>query len=247
MTVSAAVQSRTSSWPWLMLPARLTLFAFFQLGIAILLALAGTEAAWPAAAAWWPITAVLANLVCIGLLRALFWREGLRYRDIFRIQRQTMKQDLPTILGTLILAGPIAFLPNMLTATWLFGDQQVALDLFIQPLPLRGFIAAALLFPVTIALAELPTYFAYSMPRLEVQTGRCWLAVLLPSLFLALQHCTLPLLFDGRFLAWRLLMFIPFALFVGLLLRWRPQLLPYLVVVHGLMDLATVLMIPTAG
>jgi hypothetical protein len=29
-------------------------------------------------------------------------------------------------------------------------------------------------------------------------------------------------------------------------LAWRPQLLPYLVVVHGLLDLATVLMIPTA-
>ena len=41
-------------------------------------------------------------------------------------------------------------------------------------------------------------------------------------------------------------MFIPLALFVGLLLRWRPKLLPYLVVVHGLMDLALVLMVPTA-
>ena len=35
-------------------------------------------------------------------------------------------------------------------------------------------------------------------------------------------------------------------LFVGVLLRWRPQLLPYMVVVHGLMDLALVLMVPTA-
>lgn len=30
------------------------------------------------------------------------------------------------------------------------------------------------------------------------------------------------------------------------LLCWRPQLLPYLVVVHDLLDMATVLMIPTA-
>jgi membrane protease YdiL (CAAX protease family) len=97
----------------------------------------------------------------------------------------------------------------------------------------------------TVALTELPTYFAYCMPRLEAQTGR-WSAVLLSSFFLAAQHCTLPLIWDGRFFVWRLLMFIPFALFVGLLLRWRPQLLPYLVVVHGLMDLAMVLMVPTA-
>ena len=85
------------------------------------------------------------------------------------------------------------------------------------------------------------------MPRLEAQTGRTWLAVLVPSLFLAIQHCTLPLLMDGRFITWRLLMYLPFALFVGLLLHWRPQLLPYLVVVHGLMDMAAALMIPIAG
>lgn len=63
--------------------------------------------------------------------------------------------------------------------------------------------------------------------------------------FLAVQHGTLPLIFDGRFIAWRVLMYLPFALSVGLLLRWRPQLLPYPVVVHGLLDMATAFMIPT--
>lgn len=198
-----------------------------------------------AAAAWWPVTAVLANLVCIWLLHSLYRQEGARYLDIFRIQRQTIKKDLLILLGALLLTGPIAFLPNILTATWLFGAQEVALEMFLQPIPVWGIVLAAILFPITIALSELPTYFVYCMPRLEAQTGRCWLAVLLPSLFLAAQHAALPLLFDGRFIIWRLLMFIPFALFVGLL-RWRPQLLPYLVVVHGLMDMATVLMIPTA-
>lgn len=31
-------------------------------------------------------------------------------------------------------------------------------------------------------------------------------------------------------------MFLPFALAVGFLLRWRPRLLPYLAIVHILMD-----------
>lgn len=244
MVIHADVQQ--SRWPWLMLPARLMLFAFWQMVLALVLVLRGTPNAWQASAAWWPVTAVLANFVCIGLLHSLYRQEGANYRHIFRIQRQTIKTDLLVLLGTLILAGPIAFLPNILAGTWLFGAQQAALDLFLQPLPVWGFILAAILFPVTIALAELPTYFAYCMPRLEAQTGRRWLAVLLPSLFLAAQHCTMPLMFNGRFIAWRFLMFLPFALFLGLLLRWRPQLLPYLVVVHGLMDLAAVLMIPTA-
>jgi hypothetical protein len=197
-----------------------------------------------ASAAWWPITAILANLVCIWLLISLYRQEGSSYRALFGIQRQTLRQDLPIMLGLLLLFGPVTILPNILLGNWLFGAQQIALDMFIQPLPVWAFVTAVLLFPVTMAMAELPTYFGYSMPRIEAQTGRRWLAVLLPSLFLAVQHCTLPLIIDGRFIVWRLLMFFPFALLVGLILRWRPQLLPYLVVVHGLMDLATVLMIP---
>ena len=243
MVITAPTQSSRSSW--LMLPARLALFAFWQMVVAIVFVLLGVSDAWRVSVAWWPVTAVLANLVCLWLLHNLYRQEGKRFWDIFRIQRQTLKADLLILLGTLIFTGPIAFLPNILTANWLFGTQQAALDMFIQPLPLWSIIFAAVLFPVTIALTELPTYFAYCLPRLEAQTGR-WPAVLLASFFLAAQHCTLPLIWDGRFLLWRLLMFIPFALFVGVLLRWRPQLLPYMVVVHGLMDLALVLMVPTA-
>ncbi len=245
MVITATLQ-RSNRWPWLMLPARLALFAFWQMVIAVILALGQVSDAWLAAAAWWPITATLTNLVCLGLLGHLYQQEGRRFSEIFHIQRQTMKKDLLILLGTLIVAGPVAFLPNILTATWLFGTQAAALELFLQPLPAWGFTLAIILFPVTMALAELPTYFAYSMPRLEAQTGRRWLATLLASLFLAAQHVTLPLIFDSPFLAWRLLMYLPFALLVGLLLRWRPQLLPYLVVVHGLLDMATAFMIPIA-
>jgi len=247
MATTTIVQTQSSPWPWLMLPARLVLFGFWQFIIAVLLRLLGTADPWLASAAWWPLSAFLANLICIGWLDRLYRWEGLRFWDIFRIQRQTMKQDLLIVLGAFILAGPIAFLPNILAATWLFGEQQDALDLFMQPLPSWGFVLGLVLFPMTMALAELPTYFAYCMPRLETQTGRRWLAVLLPALFLALQHCTLPLIFDGRFIAWRLLMYLPFAIFIGLLLRWRPQLLPYLVVEHFLLDMATAFMIPLAG
>lgn len=239
--------TRRNPWPWIMLPARLLLFAFWQLGFALLAQVMGSIDPWLASAAWWPLTAVLANIVCIWLLMILFRQEGSSYRDLFRIRRDTLKQDLLVLLGATLLFGPVAFLPNILLGNWLFGTQQAALDLFIQPLPAWTLIAAVALFPITMALAELPTYFGYAMPRIEAQTGSRWLAVLVPALFLALQHCTLPLIIDGRFLAWRLLMYLPFALLVGVLLRWRPQLLPYFVIVHGLMDLATVLMIPAIG
>jgi hypothetical protein len=149
MVITAPAQSSRLSW--LMLPARLALFAFWQMVVAIVFVLLGESDAWQASAAWWPVTAVLANLVCLWLLHNLYRQEGARFWHIFRLQRQTLKTDLLILLGTLIFTGPIAFLPNIMTANWLFGTQQAALDMFIQPLPLWSIIFAAILFPVTVA------------------------------------------------------------------------------------------------
>ena len=232
-----------SRWPWLMLPTRTILFAAFQALFALGFLLTGSATAWNDSANWWPFVVTLANLVCIALLVWLYRCEGKRYWDLFRFQRETVKSDLLALLGILAISGPIAMLPNLLAANWLFGNQQTALDLFIRPLPVWAAYASLVIFPVTIALAELPTYFAYVMPRLARYTGRPWLALLLASFFLSAQHVALPLLPDGRFILWRLIMFFPFALMLGMVLRWRPRLLPYLVIIHGLMDLGTAAML----
>jgi len=38
-------------------------------------------------------------------------------------------------------------------------------------------------------------------------------------------------------------MYLPFAVFVGIVLHWRPRLLPYFVVIHVLMDISFALML----
>lgn len=219
----------------LLLPVRLLLFAGFQ----ILLAVAAGS--WSRGAGLWPIAATLTNLVTIGLLFDLFRLEGGSYAALFRPDRSTLRADLLLLAGVIVIGAPLAILPNIWLAGWLFGDPNTALDLLLQPQPLP-IVLAALAFPLTIMFAELPFYFGYIMPRLERQTRSTWLAVLLPALFLAAQHIALPLLFDLRFIAWRGLMYLPFALYLGVVLRWRPRLMPYLAIIHGLLDLSVVAM-----
>jgi hypothetical protein len=108
----------------------------------------------------------------------------------------------------------------------------------VRPLPLWAAYATIVLFPVTQGLAELATYFGCVMPRLASQGTNKYLALALPALMLGLQHVAVPFLFDGRFIAWRALMYIPFAFFAALLLRWRPRLLPYLALIHALMNMS---------
>jgi hypothetical protein len=122
----------------------------------------------------------------------------------------------------------------------IFGDPMIPTLMLFRPLPGWALILS-FLFPLTIAFAELPTYFGYVMPRLESQLKNGWLAWLIASLALAAQHMFLPFIFDGGFLLWRLLMYLPFALFAGLLIKLRPTLLPYSIIVHALADVSAVL------
>jgi hypothetical protein len=112
--------------------------------------------------------------------------------------------------------------------------------MLFRPLPMWAFVVS-FLFPLTIAFAELPTYFGYAMPRLEAQLKNGWIAWLIASFFLAAQHMFLPLILDGGYLLWRFGMFLPFALLTGLVIKLRPALLPYFVIVHALLDVTTVL------
>ena len=234
-------QERVVKWqtwlPWFLLPFRLVLFVASQGLLALMLA-----DGWVGSSAWWPLAATMTNVATIAVLVWSVRTEGRSYWSLFRFQRIRAIQDLGWLVLTAIIVLPLALLPNIAIATLLFGNTETALGMLLRPLPMWA-ATMALAFPATIALAELPLYFGYIMPRIEAQTGRKWLAVVAPALFLSAQHVTLPLIIDWRFMVWRLFMFLPFALIVGIIVQVRPSLLAYLVVLHGLLDLTLVVML----
>ena len=242
--VAQRSSEHVAAWPWLMLFGRVALLAGWQALVALGFYLEGRAAPWQASIAWWPLTVALANLTAMALLVRLYRDEGGSYWDLFRPQRQHLRGDLLAMLGLLVITGPVSMAPNILLANALFGSPEAAVAIMLQPLPRWALYAGLVLFPLTQGLVELPTYFAYVMPRLKSQGLPGWLAVSLPAMLLGLQHIAVPLVFDARFIAWRGLMFLPFAFLAGLALYWRPRLLPYMVVVHIVMDLAFVVMLP---
>jgi hypothetical protein len=232
---------------WLILFSRLVLFVVVQALFALGFFLAGSTSAWEIGANWWPFVVIIVNLICVALLMRAFLTEGKRYWDIFHVSKENILRDLLTVLGLFLLGGPISYFPNPMLSKALFGDSQLVLPLLVRPLPFWAVYTSILIFPITQGLAELATYFGYVMPRLESHGMRPWLAITLPSLILGLQHIALPLLFDVRFILWRGLMFVPFAFFVGIVLHWRPRLLPYIAIVHVLMDMSFAMMLLTVA
>lgn len=233
----------TWAWPLVMLVSRTVLFALFQATIGVICALQGLSAPWNASVAWWPVTVTLTNLACVALLAWLARREGMRWWDLYRVERHRVGRELLILLGLLVVIAPAVQVPNVTVATWLFGDPQRAFDLFFRPLPLWVVYVCLVLFPLTHVFAELATYYGYTMPRLAALSGRRWVAISLAAFWHAAQHCMLPLLFDWRFILWRLLMFLPLAFLMAFILNWRPRLLPYMMVIHGLLDFPLVLML----
>ena len=233
------------AWPLGMLVSRLLLFALWQTVIAFIFLLSGSETAWQDSVAWWPVTITLSNFVCLYLLRRLTAAEHLRLTDLYNVDRRRFRQDILPAIAVTLLAAPLALLPGVWLGNMLFGSVDAAYAVILQPLPMPAVYALSLLFPVTIALSELPTYFGYVMPRLEAlwPARSKWPAVLLPVLFLALQHSAAPLIWDWRFIVWRFGMFLPLALLFGLALRRRATLMPYLMVIHALADVQVIVAI----
>ena len=246
---SIEIQKRAGAQkiPWarpvLMLFSRLALFAAWQAVVALVFALQGNPDPWGASTAWWPLTVSLANLVSIALLRHVANAEGLRLRDLYRVERHTFWRELLICLGALVVSAPLSMLPNTFLGNLLFGDVTLTSTMMFRPLPVAAVYGLMLFLVLTIPFAELPTYFSYVMPRLAVLTGKGWVALIIASFMLGAQHIAFPLIFDVRFILWRLFMFLPFALWIGFALYKRPRLLPYLMVGHALMDFTLLFML----
>jgi len=198
-----------------MLFSRTILFALWQSVFALGFRLAGSTRPWAASVPWWLLTASLGNITNIGLLAWVARREGTRLSHIFNFERRTWRVDVPLVIAATAVAAPLGYFPNPLLARALFGSRGVVIPMMFQPLPEWAIRLAAFVFPISIALSELPNYYGYVMPRLKTLTGAGWQIIIMVSLSHSLQHITLPLLFDVRFMLCRFGMFLPFALFVA--------------------------------
>ena len=235
---STASQNQSRKLPQLLalLASRLFLFLLFQCITALVMS------SWMRSEGYWLLAATLTNLVSIALLFYLFRSEGWSYLSLFRFDRLTYRKDVRVFIMLALLTGPVAFVPNFLLSKWLWADPAIPYEMMFRPMESWLAIIMLVVFPVTITLAELATYFGYIMPRLMGGLRSKWLGVALPVLFLSLQHITLPFIPDLKFILYRGLVFLPFAALIGIALYKRPTLFPYFAILHGVMDLGTAVM-----
>lgn len=228
---------------------RLVVFALAQGAIALLLAGSGTHDAWDASAAWWPFSMTVGSIATFLFLRRRGRVEGFGYGRLLRPVHDEWPKDLLRAVVVVAIGGTLAVGGQIGLAFAIFGDAKAPNALLVQPLPLWAAVTALIVFPLSVALTELPLYLGYVQPRLVQRTGSAAAGILLPAVFLSLQHATAPLIFDPLFILWRGSMFIGFAVVLAFGTQRWPTILPYLVVAHFALDLqaAVSILLASAG
>jgi membrane protease YdiL (CAAX protease family) len=241
----AALQERRQAgqiswaWPVILLFARFILAVIAQATVAGAYMLQGHPTPWQAAAPWWIVYGTAIDIVCLVLLWRLARREGVRLWSLVTSQRKRLGRDL--LMG-LALVVPFALTMVGLAMVFtpvIYGDTPPPAVMI--PLPLWAALYSLLVWPVIWAFAEEMTYLGYSLPRLEVLSGRAWPAVLMVSFGWGLQHCALPIV-DWRWAIFRFAVPFVFGIAWSLLYLRTRRLLP-LIVAHWAANTAAVLML----
>lgn len=190
---------------------------------------------------WWYFQVIITNIVCFFLLMILLRKEKKTYVDLLQFDKKKLKEDI-RIFAVILLPSLIIGAAGMFGGAYaIFGNFAIMEQMNKTP-PLWAAYIVLLFFPATIALVELPLYFAYSFQRIESVFNARVLAFIGSAFFLALQHIFIPVIFDVQYMVWRFLSFLPLALFLGNIYMRKRRMLP-LIAVHLLLDLQAAVMV----
>jgi membrane protease YdiL (CAAX protease family) len=206
--------------------------------VAAIFALRSSPTPWHDAEPWLPVYGTLIDAGCLALLWRLTRQEGIRLSDLVGFERTRLTRDV--LLGLALIPVSLVFIfTGTYAAGWLvYGTLRQ--PYFLAGLPLPATLYGVLVWPFLWGLTEQMTYNGYLAPRVQVLSRSTAIAVAVVASVWSLQHAFMPLTFNPRFMTFRLVASVPFAVFETLLyLRFR-RLLP-LAVAHALMDGATVL------
>ena len=230
----------TLTWhgPALMLFARAALGVAAQGLVATIFALRASRTPWRDAEPWLPVYGTLIDAGCLALMWRLTRREGIRLFDLIGFERTRLARD--ALLGVALIPACLVFIfAGVYAAGWVvYGKPEP--PYFFALLPLPAALYGVLVWPFIWGLTEQMTYNGYLLPRFQVlsSTG---VAVAVVAFAWSLQHAFMPLTFEPRFMAFRLLSSVPQSVFITLLYLRLRRVLP-LAIAHALMDGATVLL-----
>ena len=186
---------------------------------------------------WWSVIASAINIITILLLIFAAKMTGQTYWQLIDLRhgRQSIRK---TILISLALAA-VGMSGMYLSGLICYGSVMPEVSVkIIAPIPAALAVVNLILLPATVSFAEDGLYLGCGVNNIENK----YAAIIVPAFFYALQHCFIPTFFDGKYILYRFLSFLPLTVIFCIYYRRKHDPLP-IIIGHTLLDLATAQMI----
>ena len=226
MDATSVRQEKGPGYIAYLLPARSIVFLLVFLAGAYM-----TKQELRGISSWWSVAASAVNVVTILFLVIASKRAGSSYRELINYRKGSFRARHIGVILLLVLIGTA----GMYLAGYIcYGVIPYPAPMMVEPIPIVPAAINLMVLPVTTALAEDGLYLGGGVNNIKNR----YAAVIVPAFFYALQHCFIPTIFDGRYMIYRFISFLPLTLILCLYYYRRRDPMP-IMIAHALLDLAT--------
>ncbi len=185
---------------------------------------------------WWSIVATIVNIITILILIFVSKKLKSNYWTLMNYEKGKTKTKQVIIIAFVVLW--IGTLGMYLAGFICYGKFPYAAPMMIAPIPLVLAIINCVILPLTVPFAEDGLYLGCGVNQIKNKH----LSILIPAFFYALQHSFIPTLFDGKYIVYRFLSFLPLTIILCWYYKKKQNPLP-IMVGHALIEIASVAMI----
>ena len=185
---------------------------------------------------WWSIVATVVNIVTILILVAAAKKMKSSYWKLVNYKKGKTKIKAVIIISLIVLW--IGTLGMYLAGFICYGKFPYAAPMMIAPIPAALAIINFIVLPLTVPFAEDGLYLGCGVNSFKNK----YMAIIIPAFFYALQHSFIPTLFDGKYIIYRFLSFLPLTIILCWYYYKKKNPLP-IMVGHALIEIASVAMI----
>ena len=185
---------------------------------------------------WWSIVATIVNIITIVLLICITKKMNISYSKLINYEKGKTKIKNVIVVSLIVLF--IGTIGMYLSGFICYGKFPYAAPMMIEPIPLILAIINFILLPLTVSFAEDGLYLGCGVNSFKNK----YMAIIVPAVFYALQHCFIPTLFDGKYIIYRFLSFLPLTIILCWYYHKHKNPVP-IMIGHTLIEMASVIMI----
>lgn len=185
---------------------------------------------------WWSIVATIVNIITILLLVFISKKMNIGYLKLINYEKGKTKIKQVIIISLIVLF--VGTFGMYLAGFICYGKFPYAAPMMIAPIPLVLAIINFIVLPLTVPFAEDGLYLGCGVNSFKNK----YMAIFIPAFFYALQHSFIPTLFDGKYIIYRFLSFLPLTVILCWYYRKHKNPVP-IMIGHALIEIASVVMI----